>query len=76
MTLSRVSARMVFSTDEGATNADIFVLDADDSNNNDIQLQFGQTLSKTLKWDNLNSYFTFSDNLNIEGNITLSGKID
>ena len=67
---------MVFSTDEGATNADIFVLDADDSNNNDIQLQFGQTLSKTLKWDNLNSYFTFSDNLNIEGNITLSGKID
>jgi len=33
-------ARMVFIKDEGATDADIFVLDADDSNASDIQLQF------------------------------------
>lgn len=47
-------ARMVFVKDEGATDADVFVIDGDDSNDSDIQLQFGQSLSKTLRWDNLN----------------------
>lgn len=67
---------MVFIKDEGATDSDVFVLDADDSNASDIQLQFGQSLSKTLRWDNLNGQFTFNDKINIEGDITLTGTVD
>ncbi len=74
--IENVAARMVFIKDDGATDADVFVIDADDSNTNDIQLQFGQTLAKTLRWDNLSGHFTFNDDLNIEGNITLTGTVD
>lgn len=76
LAIQDTSARMVFIKDDGATDADIFVLDADDSNTSDIQLQFGQTFGKTLRWDNLNGQFTFNDKLNIEGDITLTGKVD
>ena len=74
--IKNADARMVFIKDEGSTDADIFVIDADDSNTNDIQLQFGQTFGKTLRWDNLNSQFTFNDKINIEGDISLTGTVD
>lgn len=74
--IKNADARMVFIKDEGSTDADVFVLDADDSNTNDIQLQFGQTFGKTLRWDNLNSQFTFNDKINIEGDISLTGTVD
>ena len=67
---------MVFVKDEGVTDSDVFVIDGDDSNGNDIQLQFGQSLSKTLRWDNLNGQFTFNDKINVEGDITLTGTVD
>lgn len=75
-TIQNASARMVFVKDEGVTDSDVFVIDGDDSNGNDIQLQFGQSLSKTLRWDNLNGQFTFNDKINVEGDITLTGTVD
>ena len=41
-----------------------------------IELQFGNTLSKILSYDLDNSYFNFNDNLNIEGDLTLTGTIN
>ncbi len=67
---------MVFVKDEGVTDSDVFVIDGDDSNGSDVQLQFGQTFGKTLRWDNLNGQFTFNDKINIEGDITLTGNVD
>jgi hypothetical protein len=49
---------------------DTLIIDSDDSSVTNINLQFGQTLNKTLKYDQVNSRFTFNDNLRVEGDLT------
>lgn len=58
------------------TNQSSFIIDNDNTEAADITLQFGQTLGKTLQYDQGNSYFDFNDNVNIQGNITLTGTVD
>lgn len=64
------------STVPGGTNADNFILDDNDDAIGSIDLQFGSALSKILSWDMINGYFNFNDNVNIQGNLTISGTVD
>ena len=50
----------------GGTNSETFVLDVDDTGGN-VELQFGTTLAEYIMWDNTNSEFDLSDDLNLEG---------
>ncbi len=60
----------------GGTNEDVFILDNDNTSITSIDLQFGNTLGKILSWDLVNGYFNFNDNVNIEGDLTLTGTVD
>jgi len=60
----------------GGTSEDVFILDEDDSSLTSIELQFGNTLGRILSWDLINGYFNFNDNVNIEGDLTLTGTVD
>ncbi|MBD3329998.1 hypothetical protein GF354_00535 [Candidatus Peregrinibacteria bacterium] len=64
---------------EGAST-ETFVLDEDNTietaATGTIKLQFGTTLNKYLEYDYDNSYFDFNGNLNVQGNITVSGLVD
>ncbi|MCD6109701.1 hypothetical protein J7J83_03005 [bacterium] len=64
------------STIPGGTNSDNFTVDNDDDATTSIELQFGNTLSKILSWDMINGYFNFNDNVNIQGNLTITGTVD
>ena len=57
-----------------ATTANTYTLDNDDTGG-DVTLQFGDTLAETLLFSPANSQFEFSDDVNISGNLTLSGDI-
>lgn len=58
----------------GGTNADSFVIDADDSvGAGTIPLIFGTTLAQVLEYDIGASYFNFSDDVNITGDLTVTG---
>ncbi len=62
------------------SNEEGFVIDNDDTILNagtgSVELQFGDTLGKILSYDTDNSYFNFNDNVNIEGDLTLTGTIN
>jgi hypothetical protein len=60
----------------GGTNEDVFILDQDDSSTTSIELQFGNSLGKIFSWDLVNGYFNFNDDVNIEGDLTLTGTVD
>ncbi len=59
-----VSAGLVFVTEEDKLNSNILTLDSDDIGS-DIQLQFGNTLNESLKWNDANNNFELSDDLNL-----------
>ena len=60
----------------GGTNENYFIIDNDDSSITSIDLQFGNTLGKVLSWDMVNGFFNFNDNVNIAGDLTLTGTVD
>lgn len=64
------------STIPGGTLQEGFILDYNDTAVGSIQLQFGNTLSKILSYDIANSYFNFNDNVNIQGDLTVTGTIN
>jgi len=58
----------------GGTNADSFVIDADDSvAAGTIPLIFGTTLAKVLEYDIGAAYFNFNDDVNVTGDFTVTG---
>jgi len=60
----------------GGTNEDVFILDSDDSRNDgSVTLQFGDTLTKQISYDIDNSYFNFNDDVNVQGNVSVSGGV-
>jgi len=59
----------------GGTNANAFILDQDDTGGN-VVLQFGTTLNEQFYWDEVGSTFVLTDDLDITGNITLTGTVD
>lgn len=64
------------STIPGGTEEEGFILDYNNTAVGSIQLQFGNTLSKILSYDISNSYFNFNDDVNIQGDLTLTGTIN
>jgi len=63
----------------GATNADTFILDFDNTVSGptgSVILQFGNTLAKFLEYDTAASWFNFNDDVNITGNLTTTGTIN
>ena len=60
----------------GGTNEDNFVVDSDDSSATTIGLQFGESLGKLLAYDIGGGFFNFNDDVNIAGNLTLTGTVD
>jgi len=60
----------------GGTDQDTFVIDSDDSNLVSTGLQFGSALGKVLSWENVLGYFNFNDDVNIQGDLTITGTVD
>jgi hypothetical protein len=58
------------------TNLDAFTIDADSSASGDISLTFGTSLSKKLTFEQDNSQFNFNDDVNVQGNLTVTGLIN
>jgi len=62
------------------SNEEIFAIDYDDTIQNagtgSVQLQFGNILNKILSYDTDNNYFNFNDDVNIEGDLTVTGTIE
>lgn len=72
------SAQLPVSTVPGGTEEDNFILDFDDSVSapDSITLQFGNTLAKVLEYDLAANYFNFNDDVNITGDLTVTGNAD
>lgn len=63
--------------DTPGTNADFFIVDADDSvgSGSSLGIQFGSTLAKTLSYNQPLARFELNDALHVAGNITASGSV-
>jgi len=66
---------LVFSNEYQEENANDLILDFDDTGG-DVTLQFGNTLGEQLFWDDTNSQFVFTDDLSVQGNISVTGTVD
>ncbi|MCX6807497.1 MAG: hypothetical protein NTZ80_01660 [Patescibacteria group bacterium] len=62
----------LFSNETRQENANTMILDNDNTGGN-VNLQFGNSLNEKLYWDNGNSTFTFTDDLKVEGDLTVTG---
>lgn len=60
----------------GGTNSNTFILDNDNDAAGSIGLQFGNAIAQILSWDIVGDYFNFSNDVNVQGNITLTGTVD
>lgn len=63
----------------GGTDAETFILDFDNTiavPPGSIVLQFGNALAKFLEYDTLAGWFNFNDNVNITGNLTVTGTVN
>ncbi|MEQ1849242.1 MAG: hypothetical protein ABL890_01490 [Candidatus Peribacteraceae bacterium] len=58
------------------TNSGTYVIDADNTETSKVILQFGTTLAEQLYFDIVNSRFNFTDDLRVEGNLTVTGLIN
>jgi len=58
------------------TNYNTFTLDANNNAATTVKLQFGETLNESLQWSKTNVRFELSDNLYIDGSLTLNGHLD
>lgn len=66
---------MPVSTVPGGTNRDTFIIDA----NNDapfVTLQFGQSLNETLTYSIASGRFEFSDDVHVDGDLTVTGTVN
>ena len=60
----------------GGTESGTFVMDVDNSATGDITLQFGGTLAEKLTFSQSNSWFNFTDDVRIQGNLTVTGLVN
>jgi len=69
----QADARMVFSTEEGSTNADSYTIDYDDSaGTGEVILRFGSAVDQTISYDNATGNFKISDDISFEENEALN----
>ena len=62
----------------GGVDGNTFALDLDGNatNSDNLVLKFGDILNKTLAWNGVNDQFEFNDNVNIAGNLVVTGTIN
>jgi hypothetical protein len=60
----------------GGTNSGTFIIDKDNTEGSAVTLQFGQNLGKKLSYNQASTYFNFNDDVNIQGNLTVTGLIN
>ena len=73
----QADARMVFSTEEGSTNADSYTIDYDDSaGTGEVVLRFGAAVNQTISYDNTANNFKISDNVSFEGHNALNFELE
>ncbi len=58
------------------TNWNIFTIDANNNATTEIKLEFGETLAEYLQWSKTNVRFELSDDLFIDGGLTVNDDID
>lgn len=68
--------RLPVSTIPGGTNSGTFIIDADNSETDEIALTFGAALDKKLSYDVSAGTFRFNDDVEIQGNLTVSGLVN
>jgi len=56
-------------------NTEAFQVIDDSDSSADIEVRFGDTVNERIYWDRTNAEFHFTDDVNVEGNITTSGAI-
>lgn len=78
LALLSTDGKWLISQIPGGTDEDQFVIDNNNSisGTGSIKLIFGNTLNKILEYDIDNSYFNFNDNVNIQGDLTVTGDIN
>lgn len=68
---------MVFSTEEGSTNADSYTIDYDDSaGTGEVVLRFGAAADKTISYDNTTNNFKINDDVSFEGHNALNFELE
>lgn len=67
---------MPVGTVPGGTNVDTFIIDANNTAAGEVALKFGASLSEKLSFDITNGRFVFSDDLRVEGDLTVTGLIN
>ncbi|MCC6643409.1 hypothetical protein IT411_01550, partial [Candidatus Peregrinibacteria bacterium] len=68
------AGKLVYGVLPDAVNADTFTLDIDNNAaSNIITLQFGGAIAEFLRWNNPSSRFEFSDDLQINGDLSFTG---
>jgi len=71
--------QLPITTIPGGTDAETFILDFDNTVTGpagSVVLQFGNALGKFLEYDTAAHWFNFNDNLNVTGNLTVTGTIN
>ena len=58
------------------TNSGGFSIDADGTETSEIALTFGSALGKKLTYDLVNTVFRFNDDVEVQGNLTVTGLIN
>jgi hypothetical protein len=61
---------------QSGTMENRFTIDTDNSSGGTLYLRFGASLGKELSYEQDNTYFNFNDDVNIQGNLTLTGLIN
>jgi len=81
MLIDFVSAKLVFVTEENAINTNNFIINADDSSSNFVDLEFGSALGVKMRYDILNNKFVLNRDIQItqiidsDGNIGTNGQV-
>ena len=61
---------------EAGTLENRFTIDADNSSGGTLYLRFGASLGKELSYEQDNNYFNFNDDINIQGDLTITGLVN
>ena len=76
--LDPVTGLLIESILPDGSDGSLFTIDSDGDAllADSITLQFGEAISESLAWNGLTSQFEFSDDLQVEGNLTVTGTIN
>lgn len=68
-------AAILFQNDDFATlPSNNLLIDSDGNASGNLQIQFGSVINQSIKWDNTNTRFEFSNNLRVNGNQSTVGQ--